>query len=131
MRKLIVWASVTVSVVAGIAGGAPAAYAKHHKLKDAQTSAATAAVTPCSTLTSNIQKRIGDFNALKKTIAAEKDQPPKTLMAVLDRLDGKAGADTTNLQKLADQRRQIEQLNTMLELSSCKPVDIAHELAGP
>ena len=118
------------AVLVLLAFAASPALAKH-KPKDTWHPAVSSASAPCDQINERVKREIAQYRALKTTIQKEEAAPPRSLEGIWERLEGKTGADEESLRKLAETRRTIDDLNTMLKSSECKPVDVASELAKP
>jgi hypothetical protein len=86
---------------------------------------------PCASLNTYIQKHIAELKTLKTALEADKNGLPSTLEGVFERLEGKAVIDHEKIAKIAEMRREAEDVNSLLRAQGCKPVDIEQQLAKP
>jgi len=68
---------------------------------------------------------------LKTALEAEKNGLPSTLEGLFESLEGKAVIDNEKITKIAETRREAEDVNALLRAQGCKPVDIDQQLAKP
>lgn len=85
---------------------------------------------PCPKMSSYLMKRISDMKSLKATIAKEQTVPD-TLAGVFDLMQGKPYVDQPKAQKLAEMRREANNINDAMRVSGCTVVDIDTELGKP
>jgi len=86
---------------------------------------------PCASLNTYIQKHITELKTLKTALEAEKNGLPSTLEGLFESLEGKAVIDNEKIAKIAETRREAEDVNALLRAQGCKPVDIDQQLAKP
>jgi len=83
---------------------------------------------PCAKMSVSLSKRLNDMKGLKATIAKEQSVPD-TLAGIFDLMQGKPYVDQPKTQKLAEMRREADNINAAMRVSGCKAVDIDAELA--
>jgi len=86
---------------------------------------------PCESLNSYVQKHIGELKALKAALEAEKNGLPSTVEGIFERLAGEVVVDKEKIARIAEVRREAEDVNRLLRAQGCKPVDIDQQLTKP
>lgn len=85
---------------------------------------------PCAKMSGYMTKRLNDMRALKKTIDKEQSVP-NTLAGVFDLMQGKPYVDQPKTQKLAEMRREANDLDEAMRASGCTVVNIDEEITKP
>ncbi|AGK58417.1 hypothetical protein HYPDE_33723 [Hyphomicrobium denitrificans 1NES1] len=85
---------------------------------------------PCAKMNGYMTKRVNDMKGLKKTIDKEQSVP-NTVAGIFDLMQGKPYVDQPKTQKLAEMRREANDLNETMRASGCTAVNIDEEMAKP
>jgi hypothetical protein len=117
----------TFAFACGLTAYGTCGWAKHHRSEPQSTVPSD----PCGSLNTYIQKHITELKTLKTALEAEKNGLPSTLEGLFESLEGKAVIDNEKITKIAETRREAEDVNALLRAQGCKPVDIDQQLAKP
>lgn len=99
-------------------------WAKHNK------SLPSVPTDPCEKMRGYMNTRLAEMKGIKKTLDQERSVPD-TVAGFFDLMQGKPYVDQPKTQKLAQMRREADDLNEAMRVSGCATVDIDQELTKP